>query len=291
MIDGFEEFDIQVPGATIRGRRGGSGPPVLLLHGFPESHVMWHRVGPALAGSFSVIATDLSGFGDSTSDGEYSMRALARHQVDVMKALGYDAFAVVGHDRGARCAYRMALDHPEAVTKLAVLDIVPTLEVFERADKDFALGYWVWSFLTAPIAETLIAGAPDEFVNHLLDTWSADNAFPPEIRSEYARHFRDPATVHAICEEYRAAATTDCADDAADRGVRRITCPVLALWDRSGAVAQWYGNPLDIWRTWADNVSGTPVNAGHFIPEEAPSETLAHLLPFLGDTSVTHREG
>ncbi|HWD80433.1 MAG TPA: alpha/beta hydrolase [Kribbella sp.] len=283
MIDGFEVFDVRVPGATIHGRRGGSGPPVLLLHGFPESHVMWHRVAPRLAGEFSVVATDLSGFGDSTSDGEYSMRALGRHQLDAMRTLGYDTFAVVGHDRGARCAYRMALDHPEAVTKLAVLDIVPTLEAFERADKDFALGYWVWSFLTAPIAETLIAGAPEAFVNHLLDTWAADDAFPPEIRAEYVRHFHDPATVHAICEEYRAAATTDCNHDTADRGTRQITCPLLALWDPSGAVAQWYGNPLDIWHHWANNVTGTPVNAGHFMPEEAPTETLTHLLPFLRD--------
>ncbi|HEU4945911.1 MAG TPA: alpha/beta hydrolase [Kribbella sp.] len=281
VIDGFDEFDVPVPEATIHGRRGGDGAPVLLLHGFPESHVMWHRVAPVLAREFSVVATDLSGFGDSTSTSEQSMRALARHQVDAMKTLGYDAFAVVGHDRGARCAYRMALDHPDVVTRLAVLDVVPTLDAFERADKEFALDYWVWSFLTAPIAETLIGRAPDVFVNHLLDSWAGSDAFPPEIRAEYVRHFQDPDTVHAICDEYRAAATTDCDDDAADRGVRRITCPVLALWDPSGAVARWYGDPLDIWRQWADDVTGCAVEAGHFMAEEAPAETLRQLVPFL----------
>jgi haloacetate dehalogenase len=281
VIQGFDEFDVPVSGATIHGRQGGEGPPVLLLHGFPESHVMWHRVAPVLAHRFTVVAADLSGFGDSSSSGDQSMRELARHQVEAMKHLGYDDFAVVGHDRGARCAYRMALDHPDVVNKLAVLDVVPTADAFDRADKEFALGYWVWSFLTAPIAETMIERAPDLFVNHFLDTWARTDAFPADIRAEYMRHFRNPDTVHSICEEYRAAATTDCEHDAADRGVRRITCPVLALWDASGSVASWYGDPLDIWRVWSDDVTGGPVDAGHFLPEEAPAETLAWLLPFL----------
>jgi haloacetate dehalogenase len=283
VIDGFTEFDVSVSGATIHGRRGGGGPPVLLLHGFPESHLMWHRVAPALAREFSIVATDLRGFGDSSPGDGYSMRALAQDQVEVMASFGHDTFAVVGHDRGARCAYRMALDHPRVVTKLAVLDIVPTGDVFDRADKDFALGYWVWSFLAAPapIPETLIAQAPEVFVNHLLDSWSAADVFPPEIRAEYIRHFHDPDTVHAICEEYRAAATVDHSMDTADRGVRRIACPVLALWDPAGAVAEWYGDPLEMWRGWADKVSGGTIPAGHFLPEEAPEATLSRLLPFL----------
>ncbi|MET9314151.1 alpha/beta hydrolase [Kribbella sp. NPDC003505] len=284
MIEGFhefDEFDVQVSGATIHGRRGGAGPPLLLLHGFPETHVMWHRVAPALAREFTVVATDLSGFGDSTSSGDQSMRELGRHQVEAMRELGYGDFALVGHDRGARCAYRTALDHPEVVTKLGVLDVVPTGDAFDRADKDFALTYWVWSFMTAPIAETLIGGAPGAFVNHLLDTWAGGDPFPPEVRAEYVRQFRDPETVHAICEEYRAAATTDCGHDAADRGVRRIMCPTLVLWEQEGAVGRWYGDPLDIWRDWADDVTGGPVDAGHFLAEEAPDETLAWLLPFL----------
>jgi haloacetate dehalogenase len=242
---------------------------------------MWHRVAPVLAREFSVVATDLSGFGDSTSSGDQSMRELARHQVEAMQQLGYGDFAVVGHDRGARCAYRMALDHPGVVTKLAVLDVVPTVDAFDRADKEFALGYWVWSFMTDPIAEELIGRAPDAFVNHFLDSWSGGDAFPREIRAEYIRQFRKPEVVHTICEEYRAAATIDCEHDAADRGVRRIQSPTLVLWEQDGALGRWYGDPLDIWRTWADDVTGGPVDAGHFLAEEAPDETLAWLLPFL----------
>ncbi|WP_202872841.1 alpha/beta fold hydrolase [Kribbella capetownensis] len=283
VFDGFTTFDVPVSGATIHGRRGGDGPPVLLLHGFPETHVMWHRVAPALAREFSVVATDLTGFGDSTAGDTHSMRELATHQVEVMQAFGYDAFAVAGHDRGARCAYRMALDHPDVVTRLAVLDIVPTGDAFDRADKEFALGYWVWSFLAAPepIPERLIAQEPELFVQHCLDSWSAADVFPREVRNEYVRHFRDPATVHAICEEYRAAATVDHQHDTADRGVRRIGCPVLALWDPSGAVVSWYGDPIAIWREWADEVVGAPIPAGHFMAEEAPAETLDRLMPFL----------
>ena len=290
MFEGFEDFELQTSGTTIRGRRGGTGPPVLLLHGFPQTHLMWHRVAPRLARRFTVVATDLRGFGDSgkpegpADHSAYSMRALARDQVEVMTALGHRDFRVVGHDRGARCGYRMALDHPDRVARLAVLDIVPTAEAFERAGKEFSLGYWVWSFLAAPepIPETLIAGAPEMFVGRLLDSWSATpDAFPAEVRAQYVEKFRDPATVHAICEQYRAAATLDHDHDRADRDAgRRIACPVLALWDPDGAVAQWY-DPLEIWRDWAGDVTGAAVGAGHFLPEEAPDETSERLLDFL----------
>jgi haloacetate dehalogenase len=260
------------------------------LHGFPQTHLLWHRVALRLARRFTVVATDLRGFGDSGKpDGPadhsaYSMRALAQDQVEVMAALGHRDFRVVGHDRGARCGYRMALDHPDRVVRLAVLDIVPTAEAFERAGKEFSLGYWVWSFLAAPepIPETLIAGAPEVFVGRLLDSWSATpDAFPAEVRAQYVEKFRDPATVHAICEQYRAAATLDHDHDRADRDAgRRIACPVLALWDPDGAVAQWY-DPLEIWREWADDVTGAAIGAGHFLPEEAPDETSERLLDFL----------
>lgn len=289
MFEGFEAFDVATSGTTIHGRRGGTGPPVLLLHGIPETHLMWHRVAPQLAERFTVVATDLRGFGDSgtppsTPDhAPYSMRELARDQVEVMQALGYDRFMVAGHDRGARCAYRMALDHPRAVSRLAVLDIVPTGEAFRRADMAFSLGFWVWSFLAAPepVPEQLIARAPAVFVDHMLDTWSdVSGAFPAEVRSEYVAQFGRPDTVHAICEQYRAAATLDYQHDEADRGRRRIACPVLALWSRAGPLASWY-EPLEVWRDWADDVQGGPVAAGHFIPEEAPDETAQRLIAFL----------
>jgi haloacetate dehalogenase len=289
VFEGFEDFDIATSVTTIHGCRGGDGPPVLLLHGIPETHVMWHRVAPRLSEGFTVVATDLRGFGDSgkpatsPDHAPFSMREIARDQVEVMHALGYDQFTVVGHDRGARCAYRMALDHPQVVLRLAVLDIVPTGEAFRRADREFALGYWVWSFLAAPapVPERLIAGAPDVVVNHMLDAWSgAADAFPPEIRAEYIAQFRDTATVHAICEEYRAAATLDVRHDEADRGKRLITCPTLVLWSGDGTLGDWY-QPLDVWRAWAHDVRGGPISCGHFIPEEAPDDTLRNLIEFL----------
>jgi haloacetate dehalogenase len=217
-FEDFEAFDIHTSATIIHGVRGGDGPPILLLHGIPETHLMWHRVAPDLAKRFTVVATDLRGYGSSSAPpstpdhAPYSMREIARDQIEVMDALGYDKFSTVGHDRGGRCAYRMALDHAEAILRLAVLDVVPTGDVFSRADKDFSLGFWVWSFLAAPepIPEELVAGAPDLFVNHMLDTWAEiPGSFPDEVRAEYIAQFRDRNTVHAICEEYRAAATLD----------------------------------------------------------------------------------
>jgi haloacetate dehalogenase len=279
VFDGFEVFDLPTAGATI-----------LLLHGIPETHLMWHRVAPRLAEQFAVVATDLRGFGDSGTPpsapdhAPYSMREIARDQVEVMNTLGYERFSVVGHDRGARCAYRMALDHPAAVARLAVLDIVPTGDAFRRAHMDFSLGFWVWSFLAAPapVPEQLVARAPGVIVNHMLDSWSErPDAFPPEVRAEYVEKFSNPATVHAICEEYRAAATLDCQHDEADRGKRRISCPVLAVWSATGAVGSWY-QPLEIWKNWADDLRGGPIAAGHFMPEEAPDQTARRLIEFLG---------
>jgi haloacetate dehalogenase len=289
MFDGFTEFDVATEEGSIHGRRGGHGPPVLLLHGLPETHLMWHRVAPRLAEHFTVVATDLRGFGDSTSPpatpdhAPNSMRAIGREQVEAMSLLEFDRFAVVGHDRGARCAYRMAIDHPLVITQLAVLDIVPTGESFARADKEFALGYWIWSFLAAPapIPEQLVAAAPDLLVNHMLDSWSDDPAaFSPELRQAYIASFRDPATVAAICEEYRAAATLDVVHDDEDRPRRPITCPVLVLWSATGPTASWY-DPMAVWRKWADDVTGAPVDCGHFLPEEAPADTTRHLMDFL----------
>ncbi|MEU7927847.1 alpha/beta hydrolase [Micromonospora sp. NPDC049801] len=290
MFDGFEEFDIATSGATIHGRRGGDGPPVLLLHGIPETHLMWHRVAPRLAEHFTVVATDLRGWGDSgtppsSADHEpYSMRAIARDQIEVMRSLGYDRFHLVGHDRGARCAYRLALDAPDVVTRLAVLDVVPIGDVYDRADKAFSLSYWVWSFLAAPepVPERFIAAAPEVLVDYMLENWpEVKDSFPPEVRAAYVEQFTHPETVHAICEEFRAAASLDYDQDRADRGSRKIACPLLFLWSQHGQVAKLYDDPMAIWRQWADDVRGGPVPAGHFIPEEAPDETAHRLLDFL----------
>ena len=248
----FEELvgaTIDAGEARIRVRHGGSGPPVLLLHGIPETHLMWHKVAPRLARDFSVVAADLRGYGDSSKPpstpdhAPYSKRAMARDQIEVMRQLGFDTFSVVGHDRGARCAYRMALDHPKRVTKLAVLDIIPTGDAFRSANMSFAMDFWVWFFLAQPVdlPERLIGANPQAMLDYMLDSWSATpNAFPPDVRAAYSRTFANPETLHAICEEYRAASTLDYELDESDRGQRRIACPVLALWGGKGALPGWY---------------------------------------------------
>lgn len=290
MFEGFDEFDVQVSGTTIHGRHCGEGPALLLLHGIPETHLMWHRVAPVLAEQFTVVVTDLRGYGDSgkpasTDDhSPYAMREVARDQVEVMKQLGYDRFYVAGHDRGARCAYRMALDHPDVVMKLAVLDIVPTGDAYRGADMDFSLGFWVWSFLAAPypVPEELITRSPVTIVDHMLDAWSAtSDAFPVHVRAAYVDQFSHPDTVHAICEQYRAAATLDYQHDEDDRGTKSISCPILALWSETGAVASWY-EPLTVWSQRAEDVRGGPIAAGHFLPEEAPDDIIREFRRFFG---------
>lgn len=269
--------------AVIRVRHGGSGPPLLLLHGNPQTHFMWHEVAPLLAREFTVVAADLRGYGDSSkppTDPEhepYSKRAMARDQVSVMRRLGFERFGVCGHDRGGRVAYRMALDHPELVSKLAVLDIVPTGETFRRADMAFGMGYWHWFFLAQPydLPERLIGADPDYFFRTRMP-----DSFAPEALDDYLRCFRDPATIHAICEDYRAGATLDFDLDEADRITgRRIACPVLALWGRRNRLEEWY-DVLSVWRDWADDVRGGGLDCGHYLAEEAPRETCERLREF-----------
>jgi len=243
---------------------------------------MWHLVAPHLAQDFTVVAPDLRGYGDSakpptTPDhAPYAKRAMARDQVAVMQQLGFERFAVAGHDRGGRCAYRLALDHPERVLQLAVLDIVPTSEAFRRADMAFALSYWHWFFLAQPadLPERLIQADPEAFYLR-----RGGRLFAPEALAEYRRYFHDPATIHAMCEDYRAGATIDFALDEADRGTRRIACPVLVLWGRRGQLENAY-DVLAVWRDWADDVRGCALDCGHYLPEEAPDETYAELHRF-----------
>jgi haloacetate dehalogenase len=284
VFDGFELTFVDTGEATIRVRHGGSGSPLLLLHGHPQTHVMWHLVAPRLAREFTVVAMDLRGYGESskpptTEDHEpYSKRAMARDAVAVMRHFGFDRFDVAGHDRGGRVTYRLALDHPERVRRLATLDIIPTGEHFRRTDMAFALGYWHWFFLAQPypFPENVIGANPDAFFS---GRPNRANVHTPEALDDYLRCYRNPQTIHAACEDYRAAATYDFALDEADRGTRRIAAPMLALWAARGALPAWY-DVLGVWRDWADDVRGHAIDSGHFIPEEAPDATYAALREF-----------
>jgi haloacetate dehalogenase len=294
MMDDFTTEEIETGETTIYLRRAGSGPPVLLLHGFPQTHLMWRGVAPLLARDFTVVCPDLRGYGRSgcppslTDHTPYTKRAMARDLVVVMEKLGFFRFAVAGHDRGGRVAYRMALDHPSRVDRLAVLDILPTSTVWDHANADFALAYWPWTLLAQPepFPERILAAMPEFIVDSALSGWGTPLAvFEEKVRAAYRQALRDPAHIHAICEEYRAAATLDPAHDRADLAAgRRIECPVLLLWSARGALNTWYaadGGPLALWRKWADDVQGHPIEAGHFFPEETAQDTFEALRPFL----------
>lgn len=293
MFDGFEASLIDVEETSIFVRRKGDGPPLLLLHGFPETHAMWHRVAPRLAEAFTVVCADLRGYGASgkppsaVDHAPYAKRAMARDMVRMMEVLGFPRFGLAGHDRGGRVAYRLALDWPERVDRLAVLDIIPTSDAFARADSRFALAFWPWTLLAQPepLPERLIAAAPEAVVDDALAQWGSDPAcFPAEVRAAYVDSLRDRDAVHAICEEYRAAATLDVEHDLADKQAgRRIACPTLALWSSGSALDTWYvdeGGPLSIWRAWADQVTGRAIAGGHFFPETNPDGTAAELATF-----------
>lgn len=288
--DGFRRQIIHTSETAIHLRRGGSGPPLLLLHGYPQNHLMWHRLAPLLCRRFHLICPDLRGYGDSGKpDGGpdhagYAKRTMARDMVEVMDALGYPRFAVAGHDRGARVAHRMALDHADRVSRVCVMDIAPTLHMFETTDQAFATGYYHWFFLIQPdgLPERLIGADPEYYLREKLSRWSAPGArFDPAAVSDYLRCFRDPASIHASCEDYRAAAGIDLEHDRADRG-RRIEQPLLVLWGRRGFVHRMY-DVAAVWQAHARNVTAHAVDCGHFLPEEAPRSVTRQLVRFFAD--------
>jgi len=290
-FDGFTLETRSIAGMEVRFRRAGSGPPLLLLHGNPQTHAMWHRVAPELAQRFTVIAPDIRGYGFSakppaSADHEaYSKREMAKDIVGLMRELGFARFSIVSHDRGARLAHRLALDHAAAVEKLCVMDIVPTLHHFEHVDMQFGLGYYHWFWLAQPHP------GPERIIGQDVETWfdihtsrepKDRSFFHPEARADYLAALRLPGTVTAICEDYRAATTIDLVHDRASRAAgETIACPLLALWGAKGKIGQWYA-PLDVWRSYAGGpVSGHAVNSGHYLAEEAPGEVLAALDAFL----------
>ena len=292
MFEGFRHLRVQTKEAEIDTLVDGTGPPLLLLHGYPQTKTMWHKIAPRLAQRFTVVLADLRGYGASSGppDGDdhaaYSKRRMAADQVEVMASLGFAAFSVAGHDRGGRVAYRLALDHPARVVKLAVLDIVPTYEQFAAVDRLSALGSYHWYFLAQPrgFPERLIGGDPDFFLRHTLTSWAgAAGSFSDEAFAEYLRCFRDPEVVHAMCEDYRAGATIDYALDEADlTSGRKIGCPVLALWGNKGR-AHKRTQVIETWRRWAVDVRGEGLPCGHFLAEEAPEATRAALEKFFLD--------
>jgi haloacetate dehalogenase len=286
MFDGFTRQQIKTQGATINLVRGGSGYPILLLHGYPQTHASWHRVAPILAERFTVVCTDLRGYGDSAkppSDPEhlaYSKRIMAQDQVEVMQSLGFSEFAVVGHDRGARVAHRMALDYAEKITKLALLDIIPTDTAFANVNKEMATAAFNWFFSVQPdgLPERLIGAEPAFYLQWILDHWCGiKGALAVEAVAEYQRCF-DAAAIRATCEEFRAAATIDLIHDEADKE-HKISCPTLLLCSET---SMWAGyDILEIWRSRAKDVQGVALDCGHFMPEENPERTAAELIRFL----------
>ena len=290
MFEGFEQRQIDTGDVTINLQMAGHGPPLLLLHGYPQTHVMWHKVAPQLAEHFTVVVPDLRGYGDSSKPpaGEnyvgYSKRQMALDMVLVMQKLGFERWRVAGHDRGARVSYRMALDHPERVERLCSMDVVPTIEQFEQtAHRPTAVAMYHWFFLAqpSPFPEKLIGADSEYYLRHSMESWGNSNtAFTAEAMAEYIRCFSNPETIRATCDCYRAGATIDCDIDARSREEGdQITCPTLMLWgDRDGAMNG--ERQMDVWRRWATDVKGQGVPGGHFCPEEAPGETLQALLGF-----------
>lgn len=293
LLEGFRAHHVDVDAVRVHARVAGQGPPVLLLHGYPQTHLMWHRVAPALAEHHTVVLADLRGYGDSDRPADrpdepphtaYSKRASAADQVGLMRALGHERFAVVGHDRGARVTHRLCLDHPDVVTRAAVLDIAPTRHVLHHVDLALARAYEHWFFLGQEndLPERLIGADPATYLRTKLAAWSAvPDAFDEAAVAEYVRCFSDPAAVHASCEDYRAALTVDLALDDADHAAgRRVEVPLLVMWGSRGFVGSAYDMEA-VWRDHARHVTARSLDCGHFLPEESPEDTTRELLAFL----------
>jgi haloacetate dehalogenase len=291
MFEGFRTVEGETDGLSIRAVMGGAGPALLLLHGHPQTKAIWHKVAPSLAESCTVVAADLRGYGDSgkpaglPDHSNYSKRRMAQDQVDLMRGLGFDEFMVLSHDRGARVAARMAIDHPDVVRKLVTLDVAPTLAMYQQTSFEFARAYWHWFFLVRPepFPETLIRADPDLYLKQTIGARSAGlKPFATEAYADYLRCLSDPATAHGICEDYRASVTIDLEHDADDLAAgKKIVCPFLALWGADGVIGKCF-DPIAEWSRWSDNVAGGPLPCGHYIPEEAPELLLERVLPFLG---------
>lgn len=288
-FDGFDLTNITTSEGDFRLRHGGSGPPLLLLHGNPQTHAMWHKVAPELGRRYTVIAPDLRGYGGSmkppaTADhAPYAKTRMARDMVELMEKLGHKRFQIVAHDRGARVAHRLAMDHPQAVKKLMLLDISPTLTMYEQTSMDFAKSYWWWFWLIqpAPFPESMVAGAPEIYLKKKIGWGHAGlTPFTDETYAAYLSYVSDPATMHAMCEDYRAAASVDLAHDRADRAAgRKIACPVNVIWGEFGVVNRCF-KPLEDWRAVAGDVRGRTLPCGHYIPEEVPEKLLEEMMGF-----------
>ena len=288
MLANFKRQTITTSEAEINTFIGGSGYPLLLLHGYPQNYYMWHQICDRLTQDFTVIMTDLRGYGDSsklpvTADSRnYSKRVMARDQIEVMSSLGYNQFYLVGHDRGARVAHRLTLDYPQRVQKLAILDIIPTYQLYTTTDREFATAYYHWFFLIQPhpFPETLINSNPQYFLRYCLQSWSkTEGAFTDKAFNEYLRCFSNPETVNSTCEDYRASANIDLIHDEEDME-QKITCPLLVLWGNKGIIGKKF-DVIASWRNRATNVTGKGLNCGHFLPEEAPEATYRALKEFL----------
>ncbi len=292
LFPGFSERRFKTDGAEIHARIGGNGPPLLALHGFPQTHVCWHKIAPELARHFTLVLPDLRGYGSSRGPAAdpdhkgYSKRVMAHDFVTIMESLGHRRFRVLSHDRGARVGYRMALDHAERVERLVTLDIVTTYDAWADINRENAVGRFHWSFLArpAPFPETVIGSNPGYMLDYMLAEWTQAkdlSAFDPGALAHYRHAFAKPEVIHASCEDYRAGATIDPELDAEDKAAgRTIEMPMLALWGalrKSGFV----NKPLENWRPWCPHVKGGPIESGHFLPEEAPEATLAAIVPFL----------